>query len=162
MDDEHTWYFDVRASADRPIDRAKALSERGEVVGVDVDPQHRKLRTLENNFLQDRNAMREKKEHWSWSGIPWGKPHQDMAVIESMGPLTNWSKEHLGVADVVVLGMRQCLVDAVKRFAETGEVAEADPSIPFDKIKGGGAVIPADASWHSVAAFAGELEPALR
>ena len=61
------------------------------------DATRRKLRTLENNFLQDRKAMREKREHWSFSGIPWGKPHQDMAVIESMGPLTDWGTEHLGI-----------------------------------------------------------------
>jgi phthalate 4,5-dioxygenase len=162
MDDEHCWYFDVRASATRKVDRERELRERGEVVGVDVDAQHRKLRTLENNFLQDRQAMREKKEHWSFSGIPWGKPHQDMAVIESMGPLTNWAKEHLGVADVVILGMRQCLVDAVKRFAETGEVAEVDPSVPLDRVRGESAVIPADAPWQELALYAGESEPALR
>src|SRR5205807_3156179 len=95
----------------------------------------------------------EKREHWSFSGIPWGKPHQDMAVIESMGALTDWSTEHLGVADVVILGMRQCLVNAVKHFAETGEVAQVDPSIPFDQIRGDGAVIPSDAPWQSVAAY---------
>jgi len=162
MDDEHTWYFDVRASATRSVDPERELRERGEVVGVDVDAQHRKLRTLQNNFMQDRKAMREKREHWSFSGIPWGKPHQDMAVIESMGALTDWSTEHLGVADVVILGMRQCLVNAAKRFVETGEVAEADPSIPFHEIRGDGAVIPADAQWQSVAAYAGEFEPALR
>jgi hypothetical protein len=85
-----------------------------------------------------------------------------MAVIESMGPLTNWGKEHLGVADVVIIGMRESLVRAVKRFVETGEVAEADPSIPFDRVRGDHAVIPADAPWQAVGAHAGEYEPALR
>ncbi len=161
MDDEHTWYFDVRANANRPIDRERQLRERGEVVGVDVGPDRRKLRTLRNNFLQDRQAMREKREHWSFSGIPWGKPHQDMAVIESMGPLTDWSKEHLGMADNVIVAMRQCLVNAVRHYIETGEVPSWDAAVPLSEVRGGGAVIPADAPWESVAAYAGEYEPAL-
>ncbi len=161
MDDEHTWYFDVRASHTHKVDRAKALAERGEVVGVDVNSEHRKFRTLQNNFMQDRKAMREKREHWSYSGIPWGKPHQDMAVIESMGALTDWTKEHLGVADNVVMHMRERLVVAVRHFMETGEVSETDASIAFDRIRGDGGIIPADAPWQSVAAYADEPVPAL-
>ncbi|MPZ15669.1 MAG: Rieske 2Fe-2S domain-containing protein [Chloroflexi bacterium] len=160
MDDEHTWYFDVRAGTRRTVDRAQALSERGEVVGVDVTPDRRKIRTLQNNYLQDRRAMRERQAHWSFSGIPWGKPHQDMAMIESMGPRTDWSKEHLGMADVVVAHMRQRMLAAVRRFIDDGELAEADPSIPFDRIRGEGKVMPADAPWQSVGAYAGEVAPA--
>ncbi len=156
IDDENTWYFDVRANPSRPIDRAKALAERGEVVGVDVDSERKKLRTLENNFMQDRRAMREKEEHWSFSGIPWGKPHQDMLMIETMGPLTDWTTEHLGQADVVVAHMRQRMIDAVRRFMQTGEVAEVDASVPLDCVRGGGGVIPNEVPWQSVAAFAGE------
>jgi len=156
MDDENTWYYDVRASTRRTIDRAKSLAERGEVVGVDVTPDRLKVRTLQNNFMQNRQVMRERKESWSFSGIEWGKPHEDMAMIEGMGPITNWNKEHLGVADVVVLGMRRRMVAAVKRFMETGEVTEVDPSIPFDRIRGGGGVIPSNVPWQSVAAFADE------
>jgi hypothetical protein len=161
MDDEHTWYFDVRANATRPVDRERALRERGEVVGVDVDASHRKFRTMRNNFMQDRQGMRERKEHWSFSGIPWGKPHQDMVVIETMGALTNWSKEHLGMADNVIVAMRQCLVNSVRRFMETGDVPEWEPSAQLSQVRGGGGVVPADTPWETVAAFAGEFEPAL-
>lgn len=156
MDDENTWYFDVRANSKGSIDRPKALAERGEVVGVDVDRGHRKFRTLGNDFQQDRAAMREKREHWSFSGIAWGKPHQDMMMIESMGPLTDWTTEHLGQADVVVAHMRGRMVEAARRFMETGEVAEVEASIPLDRVRGGSGIIPAEAPWESVAAFAGE------
>jgi phthalate 4,5-dioxygenase oxygenase subunit len=161
MDDEHTWYFDVRANANRPVNREQQLRDRGEVVGVDVGPDRRKFRTLQNNFMQDRKAMREKKEHWSYSGIAWGKPHQDMAVIESMGALTDWTKEHLGVADNVIVAMRQCLAEAVKHYIATGEVPSWDASVPLSEVRGGGAVIPAESPWQAVSATAGEFEPAL-
>ena len=161
IDDEHTWYYDVRASARRTVDRARSLGERGEVVGVDVAPDRQKIRTLQNGYLQDRRAMRERKTAWSYSGIPWGKPHQDMAMIESMGPITDWSKEHLGMADVVVVHMRQRMLDAVRKFMDTGDLAEVDPSIPFDRIRGDSAVIAAGEPWQSVGAHAGEPIPAL-
>ena len=126
-----------------------------------MGPDRRKFRTLRNNFMQDRTAMRERTEHWSYSGIPWGKPHQDMAVIESMGALTDWSTEHLGMADNVIVAMRQCLANAVRHFMDTGEVPSWEASVPLSQVRGGGGVVPADAPWQSVAAFAGEFEPAL-
>jgi hypothetical protein len=84
-----------------------------------------------------------------------------MAVIETMGPLTDWSKEHLGLADNVIVAMRQCLIAAARRFIDTGEVPSWNPSVPLSQVRGGGGVIPADAPWQAVAAFAGEFEPAL-
>jgi phthalate 4,5-dioxygenase oxygenase subunit len=148
-DDHLTWFYDVRIAAD-PIDKETSKVQRGVRVGIDVGPDYRKLRTLANNFMQDRQAMRERKEKWSYSGIAWGKPHQDMAVIESMGPIYDRTKEHLGVQDIGVVRMRQRMLAAVRHFMETGEVAELDPAIPWDKIRGEVKVIPADARWQDM------------
>ncbi len=161
-DDEHTWLFDVRASVKRPVDREAALRARGERVGPDLTPDHRKIHNSENNYGQDRQVMREKKVDWSYSGIPWGKPHQDMAMTESMGPIWDRSKEHLGSSDAAVMKLRSRLLDAVRGFMETGKVAELDPSIPFERIAGVSNVrVAADAPWESVGATAGELVPGL-
>jgi phthalate 4,5-dioxygenase oxygenase subunit len=160
-DDEHTWLYDVRASADRPVDREASLAYRGERVGIDVAPDHHKIRTFRNNYLQDRRIQRERKETWSYTGIAWGKPHQDMAMTESMGPIWDRTKEHLGSSDFAVMRLRFRLLTAVRHFTETGKVAEADPSIPFDRIAGVKRVIPADAPWESVGADAGEFVPGL-
>jgi phthalate 4,5-dioxygenase len=146
-DDNLTWFYDVRTS-DKPIDREASLARRGVRVGVDVGPDHRKLRTMANNWMQDRKAMREKKEVWSYSGIAWGKPVQDMAVIESMGPIYDRTKEHLGIQDVGVVKMRQRMLAAVRHFMETGEVAELDPAIPYSRIQGEVRTIPAGAAWQ--------------
>ncbi len=53
------------------------------------------------------------------------------------------------------------MVTAVHHFMETGEVAELDPSIPYDRVDGAMATIPADAPWESVGTFAGEPVPEL-
>jgi len=152
-DDNFTWFYDVRISSE-PLDKALSMQQRGVVMGVDLGADYRKVRTLANNFQQNRQAMREREEKWAYSGIAWGKPHQDMAVIESMGPIYDRTKEHLGVQDVGVTRMRQRMLAAVRHFIETGEVAELDHTIPYDQIRGEVKVIPADARWQdTVSAF---------
>ena len=56
-------------------------------VGVDLDRDYRKIRTLENNFLQDREAMKA----GDFTGIK-GIPAQDMAMWETMGPIADRSE----------------------------------------------------------------------
>ena len=65
-------------------------------------------RTRQNQHLQDRAAMRA----GSWSGIV-GVRSQDHAVAESMGPIVDRTREHLGASDVAVIRMRRRLLDAV-------------------------------------------------
>lgn len=149
-DDEFTWYYDVRTDLDQPIDRAVSFAQRGERVGIDLTPDRRKIRRLENNYQQDRQAMRGREETWSYSGIAWGKPHQDMCVIESMGPISDRTKEHLGIQDIGVLRMRQRMVAMVREFMETGEVPALDPSSGYAEARGSTQVIPADKPWQSV------------
>jgi hypothetical protein len=51
--------------------------------------------------------------------------------------------------------MRQRMLTAVRHFMETGEVAELDPGIPYDDIRGEVKIIPAHARWQdTVSAFA--------
>jgi phenylpropionate dioxygenase-like ring-hydroxylating dioxygenase large terminal subunit len=149
-DDEHTWLYDVRTRGGRPFDRQKELAARGERVGIDLAPDHHKLRTLQMNYFQDRQVMRERKESWSYSGMPWGKPIQDMSVTESMGSIYDRQDEHLGVHDAMVVRMRECLLTAVRRFLETGETPATDPSIEWNRIRGGTAVVSIDTPWSAV------------
>jgi hypothetical protein len=53
------------------------------------------------------------------------------------------------------------MLTAIRHFMETGEVAELDPAIPYDRVDGAEATIPAAAPWESVGAFAGEPVPKL-
>jgi phthalate 4,5-dioxygenase oxygenase subunit len=149
-DDEHTWLYDVRASERKPVDHERELTERGERVGPDLAPDHHKLRTLANNYQQDRQAMRERRAYWSYSGIPWGKPLQDMLVTESMLPIYDRETEHLGMSDCVVVHLRQRMLAAVRRFMETGETPAEDSSIKWDRIRGGTSVVPEGTPWAEV------------
>ncbi len=148
-DDGFTWFYDVRTDRRQPLDRNASNAERGVQVGVDVGPDHRKLRTLENNFMQDRRAMRAREEKWAYSGIAWGKPHQDMAVIESMGPIYDRTKEHLGVQDLGVVRMRQRMLDSVRTFMDSGDVPALAPESNYGSASGGAGTIPIDTAWQS-------------
>ena len=143
----------MRTRSGRPIDRERALASRGERVGIDLTADHRKLRTLQNNYRQDRQAMRERREDWSYSGIPWGKPHQDILVTESMGPIYDRQSEHLGVHDVVVLRLRQVMLATLRRFMESGETPATDPSIRWGGIVGEVRSLPINAPWDTIEVF---------
>jgi phthalate 4,5-dioxygenase oxygenase subunit len=84
-------------------------------VGVDLTSDYRKLRNLENGFLQDRAKMKA----GDFTGIE-GIPSQDMAMWESMGPIADRSRDHLGTSDVAIVQFRRQMVAAAKA-AQAGQ-----------------------------------------
>jgi hypothetical protein len=66
-----------------------------------------------NDWLIDREAQRTQ----SFSGID-GVNAQDRAVQESMGPIVNRSREHLGPADRAIIAARRLLIEAVRSVQE--------------------------------------------
>src|SRR3954469_7387991 len=86
-------------------------------VGPDLNADFPKKRTLANNYLQDRAAMKA----GDFTGIT-GIPAQDMAMWESMGPIADRSADHLGSSDVAIVQFRRQMVAAAKACA-AGEPA---------------------------------------
>jgi phthalate 4,5-dioxygenase oxygenase subunit len=119
-----------------------------------MDVAFRPARNRANLHLQDRAAMRA----GSWSGIE-GVNSQDFAVVESMGPIVDRTREHLGASDVAVIRMRRRLLEAVRAFQAGGEPLGLDPAIPYDRIGSDERLVPIDTPWQAVAAFAGEEVP---
>jgi phthalate 4,5-dioxygenase oxygenase subunit len=77
---------------------------------VDLDARWRKLRNADNDYLQDRAAMK----RGDFTGIG-GIPTQDMAMWESMGPIADRSKEHLGASDLAIGQFRRQMLAAARR-----------------------------------------------
>jgi phenylpropionate dioxygenase-like ring-hydroxylating dioxygenase large terminal subunit len=67
----------------------------------------------ENDFLMDRQAQRE----WSFTGIK-GIRHQDMAMVQSMGRISNREGEHLGTSDKAIITARRRLIQMAKDLQE--------------------------------------------
>ena len=114
-------------------------------VGVDLDANYRKKRTLANNYLQDREAMK----RGDWTGIK-GIPAQDMAMWESMGRITDRSADHFGSSDLAVAQFRRMMVAAANKFAEGGPAIGATAHTPYAKLASFEGVVPKSVDWRTL------------
>ncbi len=70
------------------------------------------VRNAGNEYLIDR----EKQRTENFSGID-GARAQDAAMVESAGPISDRTREHLGTSDTAVIRMRRLLLGAAKALA---------------------------------------------
>lgn len=153
IDDEHTMFYNVRYCYDKPVDEADERMRAGVRLGVDVSEDHHSARTAANNWLQDREAMREGR---SFSGI-YGIMNEDIAVQESMGPIYDRSREHIGTADRAIIHMRRVMLNSARRVAEGGlPLGLHGEPVPYHLLRAEDRVMPLEEPWQLVGAFAGE------
>jgi phthalate 4,5-dioxygenase len=152
LDDEHTMHYFVKTSLEGPLDertREIHMKRAGTRMRIDIDAEYRKVRSAENNWMQDREAM---KRGESFSGI-FGVTTEDIAMQESMGPIYDRTKEHLGTSDVAVIRMRRLMLDAVRRFRDNGDpplgLAER---VDYAALRAEERIVARDAVWQSVVA----------
>ncbi len=144
IDDETNWNYSIYYSRDRLIDRGELGERRRSSVGPDLTAAYTKHRNAGNNYLQDRQAMRERRH---WSGID-ANPNQDAAMTESMGPIYDRTRERLGQSDAAVVHMRQRLLGALRDFMAGKAPIGLDRPIPYGGIESQAVVIPIDADWR--------------
>ena len=83
----------------------------------EVDPAtFRPVANKRNDYLVNRDMQRAQ----TFSGIK-GIQAQDMAMIESMGPIYDRTREHLGSSDTAIIAMRRKLLGLVQAFSSNGE-----------------------------------------
>ena len=126
LDDTNTMYYFMAWSDKGPgIDQEAWRKFCGAQPGIDLDRDYRKLRNRDNDYKQDRNAMK----LGNFTGIH-GIPNQDMAMWESMAPIVDRSRDRLGASDLAIVEFRRIMVDAVKKFRDGGRAIGTDPSCP--------------------------------
>ena len=114
--------------------------------GIDLDENYRRVRTLENNFLQDRQAMK----LGDFTGIK-GIPSQDMAMWESMPAIVDRSRDRLGASDLAVVEFRRLMVDAVKKFRDGGKAIGTEPSCPpHITLRSFEGIVPKTVDWRTL------------
>ncbi|ODP38133.1 MarR family transcriptional regulator [Sphingomonas turrisvirgatae] len=115
-------------------------------VGVDLDANYRKLRNASNDYMQDREAMK----NGDFTGIT-GIPAQDMAMWESMGPIADRSHDMLGSSDLAIVRFRRQMLAAAKAV-EAGKpaIGTAQPRIPHVKLRSFEGVIPKTVDWKTL------------
>ncbi|MEP7276240.1 MAG: Rieske 2Fe-2S domain-containing protein [Betaproteobacteria bacterium] len=146
IDDTNTMFYFIAWGERGPgIDREAWRAFCHARPGVDLDANYRRVRVLANNYLQDRAAMM-RGDH---TGIP-GIPTQDMAMWETMGPITDRSRERLGASDTAIVRFRRIMVDAARR------VAQGEPAIgtiapqPLAQIRSFEGVVPKNVDWRTL------------
>jgi phthalate 4,5-dioxygenase oxygenase subunit len=154
IDDTATMFYFIAWSDKSPgIDQQAWRKFCAAEVGVDLDHQYRKVRTRENNYLQDRPAMK----LGDFTGIT-GIPNQDIAMWESMGPIADRTKERLGASDLAIAQFRRLMLNAVRAFQDSGKaIGTAEPRIPHAKISSYEGVIAKTTNWRTLGLCEEEL-----
>jgi phthalate 4,5-dioxygenase oxygenase subunit len=149
IDDTHTMFYYFKYRYETPIspeERKAHEAWSGFRMGIDIvdDREYRKVQMRENNWLQDRERM----QAGSWTGIS-GVNMEDLAVEESMGPIFDRTKEHLGTSDVAVIRMRRLMIDSARALAERGEtpVGLREP-VDLRRLRAEEAMLPLGESWE--------------
>ncbi len=125
-DDFSNWAYDIRYRIEGPIDMEE---HRHRESSLDLNPDFTKAGTYSNKHRQDREAMKTK----NFSGIR-GVKNQDYAVVESMGPIVDRTKEHLGASDAAITASRRVLLRAIQAVAEGQDAPGTRASVPSDLI----------------------------
>src|SRR5919107_50589 len=142
--------YNVTAGIDQEAWRKFCVAQ----VGIDLDQNYKPLhRKRENNYLQDRQAM--KLGHFT--GIP-GIPNQDIAMWETMGSIADRTSERLGASDMAVVQFRRLMIDAVRAF-QAGEapIGRSEPHIPQAKLRSYQGIVPKTENWRILGASDEEI-----
>jgi LigXa C-terminal domain like len=150
MDDTHTLFFQFGFRSElAPAEQKLGITER-ENETVKLLPRasgsygrFRLQQNLENDYFMDRDKKRRGE---SFTGID-GITVEDQAITESMGPVYDRTREHLGSADVVVIRARRRLVAAARALRESGSIPPGVDDPRSYAQRSGGVVLPVESDW---------------
>ncbi|MFA5549894.1 MAG: Rieske 2Fe-2S domain-containing protein [Porticoccaceae bacterium] len=142
IDDENTWYCHISWTIANKLPYEPKLFPTDPNSWPPAAPGDG-----DNNWGQDREAMR----HGHFTGFPQALGTEDFAVIESMGPIVDRSKEFLGAGDGAVVQVRRCLLAAVRDFTAGKTPAAAQhETIDYNAIRPQAAFFEGEARWQDM------------
>ena len=145
-DDLNTvFYFLAWTDGSKPgVDQEAWRRFNAAQVGIDLTADFRNTRTRENNYLQDRKAMK----LGDFTGIR-GIPNQDIAMWESMGRIADRTKDWLGTSDIAVARFRRLMVDAARAMRDEGRaLGRTQPHVPQASISSFEGIVPKTTDWR--------------
>ena len=104
-----------------------------------------RFRTVANR-ANDYQIDRQAQKTVSYSGIN-TIGMQDQAICESMGPIYDRSREHLGTSDMMIIRTRRRLIEAARALRDHGAIPPGVDSAAAYAIRSGGVVLPRTANW---------------
>jgi len=146
VDDENTMFYWIAWHETKGIDQEAWRKFCHAQIGLDLDADYRKVRNRGNQYQQNRAAMKA----GDFTGIK-GIPAQDMAMWESMGPITDRTDEKLGGSDLAIVQFRRQMLAAVKRFQEGGAVLGATaPRLAHVHLASYEGIVPKSTDWRTL------------
>jgi phthalate 4,5-dioxygenase len=149
IDDFSCYTFYIHFDPENPIDSEAMYANWGHRT---APPDYKTAQTLANMHLQDRERMK----RGNFSGIS-GAAIQDRAVQESMGPIIDRTKEHLGTSDKAVIFYRRLLLKKLDEMRDGNPLPGLDPSLSFDQ-RACSFALPASVPWQDVVGWQEEYE----
>jgi len=145
MDDAHTLAFLITHGAPPPPRNAGRQAVAPPETLPNTTDWYGRFRCAAdgtNDYLIDRKAQKTV----SFTGI--GSIHlQDQAVTESMGPVYDRTREHLGTSDAMVIRTRKRLLDAARALRDRGQIPPGVDDPRVYAVRSGGVVLPRNADW---------------
>ena len=130
IDDHNTTSFAFVWNPHRPLSAEEAIANsrnNGQPLspitladGYVIDTRRSAL-NRDNDFNIDRKVQKTKR----FSGILGTPPEEDRAMTETMEPILDRSKEHLGTSDVAIIAMRRRLIKMARDLEQGVEPALA-------------------------------------
>jgi phenylpropionate dioxygenase-like ring-hydroxylating dioxygenase large terminal subunit len=108
----------------------------------------------ENDYQIDREFQKTE----AFSGIR-DFVSQDLAVTESMGPIYDRRKEHLGTTDKAIIALRRLLIRTALEMEDGVEPPAVDPELPYRSIRSAEKILDRGEDWRYLGT---EADPILR
>lgn len=126
INDEISWVYNVSWHPTRPLTREEIAEMRaGGGIHTEMIPgTNQAKQNKANDYLIDRELQ---KSGISYTGIK-GIAVQDIAVQESMGPIYDRTKEHLGTSDTAIIAERRLLMNAARGLEQGSTPPGVDPA----------------------------------
>jgi len=151
MDDENTMLYSIDFKPSGPFTEDElALSKSWLHIHTEnIRGTDRAVHNRDNDYGIDRRLQ---AGGTSFTGLH-GLAIQDSAIQESMGPVANRTKEHLGASDTAIIQIRKLLLDTVRAH----EAGEMPPGLAPDDYRARSTRFMLPAEGDFVAAVEGQL-----
>ena len=145
VDDQHAHFYSIWYSFDGPMDRAARIAWSGLDPDRDLDDEGYLRRCSLPGWSQNRAAM---AAGTSFAGMM-GINVQDTIVQESMGPIVDRTKEHLGPGDKAIIHFRRMML-AVARGESRAATADFARHMRYGALRARDGLLPAGADWTTL------------
>ena len=126
MDDENCMIYSIEYRTERPLSEAdldRSVSYRY-IHAENIPGTDRCIRNKDNDYLIDRERQKSGASYTGFTGFG----IQDCGIQESMGPVSDRTREHLGSSDIHLIQLRRYLLRALKTMEAGGELPGSDPA----------------------------------